>query len=97
MEESRMPTEKRPNSRIKKSIAEIGHDVPANFKFGIIVAIALFWADFVRSLLSSIFSLINITSPVAANFILAIAVTILGYIVLISYRRMKSRLQKIKI
>jgi pilus assembly protein TadC len=90
-----MPTEK-PNARIKKSITEIGHDVPANFKFGIIVAIALFWADFVRSLLSSIFSLINITAPVVANFILAIAVTILGYLVLISYRRMKSRLQKIK-
>ena len=97
MEESRIPTEKRPNSRIKKSIVEIGHDVPANFKFGIIVAIALFWADFVRSLLSSIFSFINITTPVVANFILAIAVTILGYIVLISYRRIKSQLQKIKV
>ena len=92
-----MPTEKKHNSRIKKSIAELGHDVPANFKFGIIVAIALFWADFVRSLLSSIFSFINITTPVVANFILAIAVTILGYIVLISYRRIKSQLQKIKV
>ena len=92
-----MPKEKRPDSRIKKSISEIGHDVPANFKFGIIVAITLFWADFVRSILNSIFSFINITTPVVSNFILAIVVTILGYIVLISYRRIKSRLQKIKV
>jgi hypothetical protein len=27
MEESRMPEEKRPDSKIKKSISEIGHDV----------------------------------------------------------------------
>ena len=92
-----MPKEKRPYSKIKKSISEIGHDVPANFKFGIIVAIALFWADFVRSILNSIFSLINISMPIVTNFILAIAATFLGYLVLISYRRMKSRLQKIKI
>jgi hypothetical protein len=97
MEKSGMPTGKKPDTSGNKSITEIGHIVPANFKFGIIVAVAVFWADYVRSSLSSILSLVNINSPVVADFILAIAVTILGYVVLMSYRRIKSRLEKIKI
>jgi pilus assembly protein TadC len=96
MEERRMPTGKSNNKR-KRSITEIGQVVPSNFKFGLIVAVALFWADFVRSMLNSIFSLININIPIVTDFILAIAATILGYMVLLSYRRIKSRLQKIKV
>ena len=38
----------------------------------------------------------NISMPIVTNFILAIAATFLGYLVLISYRKMKSRLHKIK-
>jgi hypothetical protein len=91
-----MPKEKEHNSKRKKSITEIGQGVPSNFKFGLIVAVALFWADFVRSILNSIFSLINISMPIVTNFILAITATILGYFVLIGYRRIKSRLQKIR-
>jgi hypothetical protein len=91
-----MPKEKEHNSKRKKSIIEIGQGVPSNFKFGLIVAVALFWADFVRSILNSIFSLINISMPIVTNFILAITATILGYFVLIGYRRIKSRLQKIR-
>ena len=76
---------------------EIGHLVPANFKFGIIVAIAIFWAEFLRSLLDGLFSLLNINSPILSNLILALAVSALGYAVLIGYRKIKSRLSKIKI
>ena len=92
-----MPTEKKVNSRRRKAITEIGQVVPSNFKFGLIVAVALFWADFVRSILNGIFSLANINMPIVTDFILAIAATALGYLVLISYRRIRSRLQKVKI
>jgi hypothetical protein len=91
-----MPSEKEHNSKKKKSITEIGQGVPSNFKFGLIVAVALFWADFVRSILNSIFSLINISMPIVTNLILAITATVLGYFVLIGYRKIKSRLQKIR-
>jgi hypothetical protein len=91
-----MPKEKEHNSKRKKSITEIGQGVPSNFKFGLIVAVALFWADFVRSILNSIFSLINISMPIVTNLILAITATVLGYFVLIGYRKIKSRLQKIR-
>jgi len=91
-----MSTAKKHSSK-KKSITEIGQTVPSNFKFGLIVAVALFWADFVRSILNSIFSWVNISMPIVTDFILAVAATILGYFVLISYRRIRSRLNKVKI
>ncbi len=92
-----MPAEKKDDSKRKKAITEIGQVVPSNFKFGLIVAVALFWADFVRSILNGIFSLVNLNMPIVTDFILAVAATILGYLVLISYRRIRSRLQKVKI
>lgn len=88
-----MPTEKRDSTKRRKPITELGQTVPSNFKFGLIVAVALFWADFVRSVLNGIFSLANINMPIVTNFILAIAATALGYAVLVSYRRIRSRLQ----
>ena len=90
-----MPTEKHSSKR-KKSITELGEGVPSNFKFGLIVAVAVFWVDFVRSVLNGILSLININMPIVTNFILAVTVTLLGYLTLISYRRMRTRLQKIR-
>jgi len=80
----------------KKSIAEIGRQVPSNLKFGIIVVIALFWAQFVKSLLNEIFSLVHIDSPVLTDLILAIAATAIAFIVLKSYQRIKTKLSNIK-
>lgn len=90
-----MTTSKKQSSK-KKSITEIGQVVPSNFKFGLIVAVALFWADFARSILNSIFSWVNISMPLVTDFILAVAATILGYFVLISYRKIRSRLKRVK-
>ena len=92
-----MATAKRRNSKTKKPITEIGQVVPSNFKFGIIVAIALFWAEFVRSILNSIFSWVSIGMPIVSDLILAIIATALGYFVLVSYRKIRSRLQKVKV
>lgn len=92
-----MSTEKRHTAKRKKPITEIGQVVPGNFKFGLIVAVALFWADFVRSILNGIFSLANIDMPIVTDFILAIAVTFLGYLILVSYRKIRLRLEKVKL
>ncbi len=85
------------SSKKKKPITEIGQTVPANFKFGLIVAVALFWVDLVRSILVTIFSLANIDNTILTDLILAIAATALAYGVLISYRKIRSRLAKIKV
>lgn len=87
----------RENHKRKRPITEIGQDVPGNFKFGLIVAVAMFWADLFKAILSGIFSLINVKTPIVSDFILAVAATILGYVVLKSYRRLKSRLQKVEV
>jgi hypothetical protein len=91
-----MSTQKKHGSKMSKPITEIGQTVPSNFKFGLIVAVALFWADFVRSVLNGVFSLANLNMPIVTNLILAIVATALGYLVLVSYRRIKSRLQKVR-
>ncbi len=92
-----MPAAKKASPKRKKAITEIGQVVPSNFKFGLIVAVALFWADFIRSILNGIFSLAHINNTIITDFILAIAATALAYLVLISYRRIKSRLEKVKL
>ncbi len=80
-----------------KPITEIGQTVPGNFKFGLIVAVALFWADFLRSLLNGLFSLFKINAPIVTNLIMAIVVTVLAILVLLGYRKIKSRLEKVKV
>ena len=80
----------------KKSIAEIGSQVPSNLKFGIIVAVALFWAEFLRSVLTALFNFTDV-APVLVDFILALIVSGVAYLVLLSYRKLQARLKKIKV
>ena len=81
----------------KKPITEIGSAVPANFKFGVIVAIALFWAELFRSILEALFSPLAISGPVLADLLVAVIATAIGYLVLLGYRKIRARLQKVKI
>jgi hypothetical protein len=81
----------------KRPITEIGRTVPANFKFGMIVAIAVFWAQFLRSLLDTMFSFLGISAPILADLFTAIIATILVYLVLLTYRKIQFRLKKIKV
>ena len=78
----------------KKAIVEIGHEVPTSLKFGIIVSVALFWVQLLRSIFNDILALLNFSSNILVDFITALIVTFLGYLVLLSYRRIKSRLIK---
>jgi hypothetical protein len=79
----------------KGPITEIGQQVPSNLKFGIIVLVATFWAQFMRSLLNELFSLVNITAPVVSDLIVAVAATFIAFLVLESYRRIKAKLKKV--
>ncbi len=89
--------EKKPARDRKKPIVEIGQQVPGNLKFGMIVAIATVWIQFVRSVLEEISSLAHITSPILADFVVASAATVIGYLALVSYRKIKARLRKVKV
>ena len=81
----------------KRSLIDVGNTVPSNLKFGIIVAVVIFWSQFIRTLMESVFSFLGVSGPILADFIIAVAVTILGYLVLLSYRKIRFRLKKIKV
>ena len=77
---------------------DIGKGVPKNLKFGIIVAVALFWAEFLKSFFNTFFAhLFFIGSPLFSDFIIALIVTLLGYVVLMSWRKIKRLLEHIDI
>jgi hypothetical protein len=71
--------------------------MPSNFKFGIIVAIAIFWAEFLQSLLSGLLSEMTSAGPILASLITAIIASLLGYFVLVSYRKLRMRIKKVKV
>lgn len=51
-------TNKKSKTKKKKTAADIGKQVPSNLKFGIIIAVALFWAEFLRSVMTGLFGFI---------------------------------------
>jgi hypothetical protein len=81
----------------KRPITEIGRTVPANFKFGIIVAIAVIWVQFFRLLVEKILSFMGVSGQILADFLVAVIVTFFGYIILLSYRKIRFRIKKIKV
>jgi hypothetical protein len=81
----------------KQSITAIGRMVPGNFKFGVIVAVAILWAQFLRSILDGIFSLFTFSAPILADFLVAIIATALAYLVMLDYRKIWAKLRKVKI
>ncbi|MFO7872289.1 MAG: hypothetical protein R6U26_01440 [Candidatus Undinarchaeales archaeon] len=89
------------NKKLKKkkdTAADIGKDAPTNLKFGIIIAVAIFWAEFLRSIMNSLFRFaLKGASPIVSNFIVAASATFIGYIVLISYKRVRYKLKKIRL
>jgi hypothetical protein len=80
----------------KHPITDIGRTVPGNLKFGVIVAIAILWAQFLRSILEYIFSLFTFSAPILADFLIAVIVTFLGILLLMGYRKIWHRLMKVK-
>lgn len=82
----------------KKPIVDVGQAVPKNLKFAMIVTVAVFWAEFLRSFLREIFRWVAGTQmEIAVNFIVAVAATVIAYLVLLFYRKIVPRLKKIKV
>ena len=70
-----------------KDIADLGEEIPSGLRFGIIVTIALFWVEVIRGILTDIFSAFNFSSNILVDFIMAILVTLLAYLFLLSFRK----------
>jgi len=82
----------------KKSVTEVGETVPKNLKFGIIVTVAIFWAEFLRSALKEFFYIfLKNYMIVITDLILAVMATLAGYFVLLGYRKIISGLKKLKV
>jgi len=82
----------------KKPVIEVGEVVPRSLKFGIIVAIVIFWAQFLRGILIDFLGYyFDITSAWLVDLILAIMATILGLLILETYRKITSKLRKVKV
>jgi hypothetical protein len=81
----------------KKRLTDIGRTVPSNLKFGIIVTVAIFWSQFLRSSFDQLFSFLGVTGVLLADFLIAVIATIAGYLILLSYRKIRFRLKKIKV
>ncbi len=82
----------------KKTVADIGYQVPSNLKFGIMVAIALFWADYVKILMEDLsIYLFGEKSEALTHFILAVLVTILGLMVFEGYRTIRKYFERLTV
>jgi len=81
----------------KHPITDIGRQVPSNLKFGIIVAVAMLWAQFLVELFNGLFSIANLSMPILSDLIIALVASAIGYLVLLGYRKIKVRLSKVKV
>lgn len=82
----------------KKPIVDVGQTVPKNLKFAMIVTVAVFWAEFLRSGLEGVFTwFFGSRMTVVVNFIVALAATAIAYLVLLTYRKLIPRLKKLEV
>ncbi len=78
--------------------SDLGKTVPEGLKFGIIVTVAVFWADFLKSALKDMFNFaLKGTFDTLASFIIAVSATVIGYLILLSYRKIVYRLKEIEL
>ena len=82
---------------VKKKITEVGKLTPQNLKFGIVVAIAIFWAEFIRTLLKSLVMRSMNIGAIYVDFFMAVLITALGYLFIKSYRKFINKLGRIHV
>lgn len=80
----------------KKPLKELGKDVPKNLKFGIIVAIVIFWAEALRTFLKD-FVILEKFSTLTTDTIVALVITLVGYFILAGWERIIKFLKNIKV
>ena len=79
-----------------KDIANMGKEIPSSLRFGIIVTVSLFWVQFVRSIFTDLFAAFNLNSHILVDFLMALLVTFLGYLVLLSYRKIVAWIKAVR-
>ena len=79
-----------------KDIANMGKEIPSSLRFGIIVTVSLFWVQFVRSIFTDLFAALNLNSHILVDFLMALLVTFLGYLVLLSYRKIVAWIKAVR-
>lgn len=79
-----------------KAIADIGKHTPSSLRFGIIVTVSLFWVQFVRSIFTDLFAAFNLNSHILVDLLMALLVTFLGYLVLLSHRKIVAWLRAVR-
>ncbi len=83
---------------VKKPVVEVGERVPRSLKFGIIVAIALFWAQFLRTVMAeTLHYYFNAEAVALVDFVIALVATVAGWLILVAYPKIRVRLSRIKI
>jgi len=81
----------------KKSLSEIAKGVPSNFQFGLVVAIAIFWTEFIKDVITYFTnSLENPGSVILVSFLTAFIFTVFALLVLRFYVPIRELFKKIK-
>ncbi|MFP4115874.1 MAG: hypothetical protein ACLFTQ_01545 [Candidatus Aenigmatarchaeota archaeon] len=84
--------------RKEKPIVDVGRTVPKNLKFAVIVTVAVFWAEFLRTALQGSFALLfGASMQIVVDFIVAVAATVIAYLFLLTYRKIIPKLKKLKV
>ena len=82
----------------KKPVIEVGETVPRSLKFGIIVAVALLWAQFFRGILVDLLEVyFGNHSEATVDFIVALIASMIGWLILLTYPRIRSKLRRVKV
>ena len=82
----------------RKALTRIGHNVPANLKFALLVAVVIFWVDFIRSALDvALYEMFHTETQVYVNLLIALIMTVLAYLFLEAFTRIRNYLEKIKL
>lgn len=81
----------------KKNLSEITKAVPSNFQFGLVVAISIFWTEFIKDVITYFTSeLEKVGSVILVSFLTALIFTTFALLVIRFYVPIKNLLKKIK-
>lgn len=80
-----------------KKLTEVGKGVPSNFKFGLLVTVAIFWTEFIKNIMAYIVEhYFADKNPMLVSFLTAVFFTALAYLILNDYFKIREKLKKIE-
>lgn len=83
---------------ITRPISAIGKKVPRNLRFGIIVAVAIFWAEVLKTFFNIYIAQQYFKGdPLIADIFIAISITIIAYLVFAAWHRIDKFLERTRV